>query len=309
MGFNLPNRVDDSLDPEKNTVSLIMKGLDIVWEPNNPDIRWLGMAAHYLNITSEGRHTPDYKRTGQRYPCYGGAVGPFLIVNNPYRYPAVDEWRLPYLDWLANGSPFASIFLTKNPEAIDKYGAILDWDKHRGLAFGGAIAMRTLHEHADKGVIWWALVKAGVEPTFAYMVALANVVDGYNKDSTIESVLENRAYACQVSHGGVDPNIWGNAECIRWLKKEPLNNGRAADRTFNTGASPSLWNTLPEGVGTVHTDRWGGKRKSFTFKELLDYWTNNWEKVLSGHFGLCWKDGAYVSIGKEGNGQEPEEDM
>lgn len=306
---------NESLDPDENTVALVMKKLGVKWEPDS-NSRWLAMGTHYLKCNQDGTGTGYGGETGRRYPCLGAATGPYLIINNPYRYKTVDAWRIPFLAWLANESPFSGIFLTKNPEGIDKFGAILDWDTHTGLAFGAGIAMRTLHEHANHGVIWWQLVKRGVDPTFAYMVAMCwKVQDLTENDDKEDFLSKNKVIFTCVNHGGVDPFRWNKTACIRWLTGKNLldtKEKKAADGTFTDGNYPDLQtlDPIPRHLYEETKDRWGNVSRSLKTIVLVEWWAENWVAFSKKTFNLDYAETGFKPTFKiETPLLEPETDV
>lgn len=300
--FDLLQPLNESLDEATNTVAILTKALKVEWEPGK-DIQPGSMAAHWFACTQtgqrcQGRELPN----GRQFACFGQTHGPFVVVHNPYRYPIADSWRLQYYQWLANESPFADIFLTKNPEAIDKFGALLHWDKHVGLAFGGAIAIRTLSEHYRHGVVWADLVKEGVHPTFAYMLAMCWRVDS-------EKYL-NAVYT-PVHHGGIDPYSWDKAACIRWLRHQPLEteSKKVADATFTTVMVSGLLDIPHKAYDKVVEGRFSAN-KVVSLQNFVKYWSENWVAFAKKNFDIDYSGGVKDAVVfKIKNPNEPEFDL
>lgn len=180
----------------------------------------------YANLSMNGYSNAEAPMFNTGDACHARARGDFQhLFFNRWANEEVKEWRKPFINWLVNESAMACIFLSKNPDMILKYGAIVDARVYKGLAFAAAICTRSLHEHANHACLWWPLVQGGVHPSVAYMVAMCHRYD----------TTQRRVFSSAVSHGGVDPIGWGELAAKRWLGLAPLykdGKARYADATF-----------------------------------------------------------------------------
>lgn len=86
------------------------------------------------------------------------------------------ESRLPaktadaFYKWLFNDSHWAPAFRTKKVLYAKRYGVELETSQHGGLVYGATIALR-IWEYPSIAVAWHTLVKEGVHPNMAYLVA------------------------------------------------------------------------------------------------------------------------------------------
>ena len=75
-----------------------------------------------------------------------------------------------FYKWLFNDSHWAPAFRTKKVLYAKRYGAELETPQHGGLVYGATIALR-IWEYPSIAIAWHILVKKGVHPNMAYIVA------------------------------------------------------------------------------------------------------------------------------------------
>jgi hypothetical protein len=123
---------------------------------------------------------------------YGEGAGKNMkhVINfpqKPHSY-VTDEVAKKFYDWMANGSPFAKVYLTKDPDVIHKGYALLDIDQDQNLLTGACIAGRFISEPISSNNVskhfslWSDLViehKANPEAAFAF----AHMFSDERKDS------------------------------------------------------------------------------------------------------------------------------
>lgn len=218
-------------DSTKNTVYAMCLKFCPPIHPSN----WMNNRCDYANYDKDFRYVETHKedvchaRAGDRREA--GVRYTHVFFN--YRHPATDEMLPHYIDWLVKESPFAGVFLSKNSRLIMQWGAVIDWSVHKGLAFGACIATRATWEHAKHMLLWWELVKAGVDKTYAYLVAFGHhPVENIKRDG--KDKIEHVCYG-SVHHGGVDPLYWEKEAIEHWFNgttREGSENRREADATF-----------------------------------------------------------------------------
>lgn len=299
---------NDEPDKNVNTAAILFKEIAKIDKDKAPYFKEhkepsRGSSCEFGNLNMEGYFSGDgYARLRVVAACHSDARGDFQhIFFNRWADEYVKEWRKPYIHWLANESPMAGIFLSKNPDMILKYGAITDARVYKGLAFAAAICSRSLHEHTSHASLWWPLVQAGVPPTVAYMIAMCHRVDG-------DDVWQNA-----VSHGGVDPYFWDAHAAKRWLGILPLikeGKARRADGTFADGQRIEVREAFAAPT-KVKEGRFGSSNVSVKDEWIqwqADNWVDNLKKLGIEVAQLGTFQQAAPTAPKK-NLNEPEEDM
>lgn len=244
---------------------------------------WLSNRCDYVNYDEQFRLTDQHfmdachARAGARG---GNANTRYTHVFFNYRHPNTDEMLPHYIDWLVNESPFATVFLSKKPRLIMQWGAIVDWKVHKGLAFGACIATRATWEHANHMILWWELVKAGVNRTYAYLVAFGHTP---SHRQPREGALYIKAVThSTVRHGGVDPSDWCDKSITHWFSgttRKNSENERAADLTFNEKNARTFHNHFPLAAGAGVQGRFGAV-KQMPFEDWIKFHVDNHVAIM-----------------------------
>lgn len=193
---------------------------------------------------------------------------------------------LLYIDWMVNESPFAGIFLSKNPSEIYEYGALIDTTAHYGLAFAAAIASRFYYEHGREFVSWLHMVKAGVDKNAAYVIALGfkAYTSAGEKPEFIVPAKELYISHSPVYHGGVDSINWDKEAVNRWMKAAPLDKMKTekrADTSFLEKAGTFLLDLMKDCPHReVVGGRFGGGNKKYDVDVFINYVKEKIEPVL-----------------------------
>ncbi len=128
-----------------------------------------------------------------------------IIVDCHDHKPMNSEWSVPYLDWLFNRSPYASVFLDKDAqECLEKKRICCTPDVPANLLVGGLIASRRLTEYGDILRSWYELMSRGVNENMAYLLSHNLHLDNrdYKTDSSVG--LTVRSCHCSLNPGCMD---------------------------------------------------------------------------------------------------------
>lgn len=143
-----------------------------------------------------------------------------------------EEARRAFAEWLVNFSPFRSVFVTKDIDAIMKDNFIVASTDHpSNLMAGGIMATRIFSEHQNVGRVWYGLVKAGLHPSLAFYVA-------YDFKTEAD---ERTLYPTSSSHTGCfDTNCTSREGLVNILMDKPVYLATSNYRQSNTYSSAQL---------------------------------------------------------------------
>jgi len=105
------------------------------------------------------------------YTIDGGPIA-FLSTIRPLKTVLSKDNKvaaITFLDWTFNDSPFASVFYTKNGRNALRGGVVCHTNVDASLLIGGLSLVRELNEEPIKVVIWYELVRLGMDPLYAYV--------------------------------------------------------------------------------------------------------------------------------------------
>lgn len=230
------------------------------------DRYWLSNKCCYLNLKLDDNGSVIKKEEQHQDACharlrsaehgYGFTVLYFNYApavtheGNVYHMNIADI--LLYIDWMANESPFAGIFISKNPSEIYELGALIDTSAHYGLAFAAAIASRFYYEHGREFVSWLHMVKAGVDKNAAYAIALAFKAHCKEGKGIPEFAMPSDQLmiaGSYVNHGGVDSFGWDEKSFKNWMSARPSQKTktlRQADASFKEAKGEWLTEAFKE---------------------------------------------------------------
>lgn len=288
---------NDSDDPAVNTAAILCKN-------HNPEVfrgeYWLNNRCDYVNYRENG----EVVRSQLDDVCHARAAGPYIHGWFNYRHDETDEMLPDYINYLVNESPFADIFLSKNVDAIMKWGFVINFEKHKGLGYGALIASRATWEHADHAILWWHLIKAGIHPDYAYMVGFSRKLD----------FKRNTVFPSYVSHGGIDPRSWSVNCASKWMNHEPRGTSkeRVANRTFSEGKGKSkdLELVLDEPAELFEkggNGRFAAVEPVLKLETFVEYHKKTWLRICQENGWI--KGEAPFRPAKKKFNHEPEEDV
>lgn len=209
--------------------------------------------------------------------------------DTPYLYSA-GRWRipevLPFVKWLANDSPWAHVFINKEPKDIIFRGAILDGTCPHRLIMQSSIGLRAVADITEVIEVWgrWKdLIK--LNPPYnmdmAYLMAqMARAVD--TGDEIMKSVVYAPRSGDTVGMNGSVPAM--NKEGLNnFLLRTPLQDGFYDASQWRESLSnyPSITAWQKDGYGNSksppHTIKWGNTKTmkvqtSFRSMANVHYW-------------------------------------
>ncbi len=239
-----------------------------------------------------GYHTCYYgciDKTGQwirgfgNGPCYGGVMGlkgSVAIFNKVIQLPRVNEENQAiFYDYLANHSPWADAFISKDTDKVMKDGLmVLQTDMPANYIIGAAIATRFMWETSRMMDRFVLLAKAGVNRDLAYLLAL--IADGLEfTNKSVKVVLVRYMTFAHICH---DANILYKNDIKNFFNKNIV---RPAKHTFQENGTYDYIDNMWDGEGG---------------KELVDYldkYLNGSKQEVSGPFSKALR--ANTSFDKE----------
>lgn len=110
-----------------------------------------------------------------------------------------------YHEWLANESPWAPSFITKDvEEAYREGGFILNTDQPKGHVVGAAIAARAAHEHESRLPTFIHFLEKGYSGSVAFLMSMVVCLE--DKDSFSETSMRG-GHDCLSSNLGYDETV------------------------------------------------------------------------------------------------------
>ena len=229
-----------------------------------------------------GYHTCYYgciNKTGQWIrnfdsgPCYGGVMGlkgSVAIFNKVIQRTRMinEENQAIFYDYLANHSPWADAFISKDTDKVMKNGLmVLQTDMPANYIIGAAIATRFMWETSRMMDRFVLLAKAGVNRDLAYLLAL--IADGLElTDKSVKIVLVRQMTFVHICH---DSNI---------LYKDNVKN------FFNKNiVSPAKHTFQENGSYNPIDNMWGANGGRKQFNDYLCKYLNGSKQEVSGPFG------------------------
>jgi hypothetical protein len=94
------------------------------------------------------------------------------VISSVQKLRVSKEVAVKYYDWLANTSPYAEAFVTKDAtQIIDEAMAIVTADVDGRIVVGGLMAARAISELHRIPQVWYDLTEHGVHPNVAFVYA------------------------------------------------------------------------------------------------------------------------------------------
>lgn len=234
----------------------------------------------FITIASKGSVDLWDDRACHASMCYDHwcLTSPNLCVNY-----LKDKAHL-YWAWLVKESPWADVFLSKNPDLYLTKGLMLHTDKGvfgHGRVLGAAIATRSLTEHVGHTHLWFDLVERGCDPTYAYAIALSFGTEGVIGDKGITP--DKIVYPTRVNHGGITPYNWSCQTFANWMNRNCDDKVYTAEKSFGAGTSnPAFWQCVGNPPSVKSTGRFGSSdSNSYRISDLIDFFVENESAILS----------------------------
>lgn len=109
---------------------------------------------------------------------------PVKFLTTTIKHNGKDKNVTPlWIEYLTQTSPFRDAYVSEClPHVNDTMNLVIDLDKAANLVSNAAIATRFSHENSHtqngrKGYLWYQLVKTGMDPDLAFMVAIKTAND------------------------------------------------------------------------------------------------------------------------------------
>lgn len=135
-----------------------------VW-PKDTTIHSSGMC-HAQLVTLGPWSDPDKKRKPAELISLFNCIAPFKLTGEKKTIITT------FVDWIFNFSPWADAYMDKDVEfAVDNAITFSNPDVAANIVGMSASCTRIFNEHPNIGRTWYELVKAGVHPNVAFVVA------------------------------------------------------------------------------------------------------------------------------------------
>lgn len=154
-----------------------------------------------------------------------------MIICDPTS--AKTEASKAFIDWCINTSPYADVFLDKDPDSVTKLPAVLSTHHHPRMVIGAAILIRYRAHLASRVSTWHQFVKHGVNPTLAFV--LCNIFSTHTKLGFVKDMDGG-------GHGLWHPAAWKNT--LRNFLAGKIDHNKPAEHTVHNGyySYTGLWN-------------------------------------------------------------------
>lgn len=223
------------------------------------------VAAVYLNDEAYKNHllisTNQACHAGLQ-SLHTGSVAVISGLQPKYKGNLIDkEEGVAFLDWLLNRSPYSEVFVTKSAkDAIKNSCIIADSNYPSNLLAAGLVASRRLWEYSEIVIVWYDLVKAGMNEDLAYWVA--------HKAQCRSNRTGNISFTgCQSGHCSMNPNLFDREALKAWLNHKVVN----PNQTYSQSTHYNYYDRMYSNLGKLK----GAGYWMETPEDSIGYWLDN----------------------------------
>jgi hypothetical protein len=179
---------------------------------------------------------------------HGYRVAPLKYIQNfwnndsQFSREADEEVQLRYINWLVNESPYAEVFVIKDPtEIIGKY-YLIDASAPANLVVGACVCARFSWEAKNESAIniWYKIVELGGNPNLAF--AFAHVYRGGNSQDKLYPITCTPGYD---SHNVVSFSNASFEKVSNFITNTQRNLEDPFNRVLEYNRVESVWETRP----------------------------------------------------------------
>ncbi len=171
-----------------------------------------------------------------------GSVAVISGLQPKYKGNLIDkEEGVAFLDWLLNRSPYSEVFVTKSAkDAIKNSCIIADSNYPSNLLAAGLVASRRLWEYSEIVIVWYDLVKAGMNEDLAYWVA--------HKAQCRSDRTGNIGFTgCQSGHCSMNPDLFDREALKAWLNHKVVN----PNQTYSQSTRYNYYDRMYSNLGKL----------------------------------------------------------